>query len=322
MKIVVTGGAGFIGSCLIWKLNSEGLTDIIVVDHLDSSLKWRNLVGKEVRDYIDKDKFLVDLERNKFKGKFDAVIHMGACSSTIETNATYLMENNYMYSKRLAQWCLGQKVQFLYASSAATYGSGESGYSDEDKFTLKLKPLNMYGYSKQLFDLWLIENRLSEKVTGFKFFNVFGPNEYHKEIMRSVIAKNFESIVRNKKIALFKSYRNDYADGQQKRDFIYVKDAVNIVYYFLTHKSKKGIFNVGTGQARSWNDLAKAIFNALSLEPVIDYIDMPSEIKDKYQYFTQADLRKLKKAGYKQKFYTLEEAVKDYVGYLKNGSYL
>ncbi len=322
MKIVVTGGAGFIGSCLIWKLNSEGLTDIIVVDHLDSSLKWRNLVGKEVRDYIDKDKFLVDLERNKFKGKFDAVIHMGACSSTIETNATYLMENNYMYSKRLAQWCLGQKVQFLYASSAATYGSGESGYSDEDKFTLKLKPLNMYGYSKQLFDLWLIENRLSEKVTGFKFFNVFGPNEYHKEIMRSVIAKNFENIVKDKKIALFKSYRNDYADGQQKRDFIYVKDAVNIVYYFLTHKSKKGIFNVGTGQARSWNDLAKAIFNALSLEPVIEYIDMPPEIKDKYQYFTQADLRKLKKAGYKQKFYTLEEAVKDYVGYLKNGSYL
>ncbi|MFH0828383.1 MAG: ADP-glyceromanno-heptose 6-epimerase [Candidatus Omnitrophota bacterium] len=321
MRIVVTGGAGFIGSCLVRKLNSEGLTDIVVVDHLDSSQKWMNLAGKEVRDYIDKDKFLVDLENNKFKGKFDAIIHMGACSSTTETNSAYLMENNYMYSKRLAQWCLAQKTQFLYASSAATYGSGEFGYSDEDKAALKLKPLNMYGYSKQLFDLWLIKNRFSGKVTGFKFFNVFGPNEYHKEEMRSVIAKNFDSVVKEKKIRLFKSYKEDYAAGEQKRDFIYVKDAVNIVYYFLTHKSKKGIYNVGTGKARSWNDLAKAIFSALSLEPDIEYIDMPLEIRDKYQYFTQADLKKLRKAGYKQKFYTLEEAVKDYVGYLKDKSY-
>jgi ADP-L-glycero-D-manno-heptose 6-epimerase len=322
MRIVVTGGAGFIGSCLVWKLNSQGLTDIIVVDHLDSSRKWRNLVGKEVLDYIDKDKFLVDLEKNKFKGRLDAVIHMGACSSTLETNATYLMENNYMYSKRLAQWCLGQKVQFLYASSAATYGSGEFGYSDEDKFTLKLKPLNMYGYSKQLFDLWLIKNRLASKVVGFKFFNVFGPNEYHKEEMRSVIAKNFETIVKEKKIRLFKSYKKEYSDGQQKRDFIYVKDAVDIVYYFLEHKSKKGIFNVGSGNARSWNDLARAIFSALGIKPKIEYIEMPPEIRDKYQYFTQADLKKLKRAGCKHKFMSLEAAVKDYVGYLKDGSYL
>jgi len=322
MKIVVTGGAGFIGSCLIWKLNSEGLSDIIVVDHLDSSQKWRNLVGKEVQDYIDQDKFLPDLEKNKFKGKFDAVIHLGACSSTMETNAEYLMENNYSYSKRLAQWCLGQKIQFLYASSAAVYGSGELGYSDQDKFTLKLKPLNMYGYSKQLFDLWLIKNRLSHKVAGFKFFNVFGPNEYHKGIMRSVIAKNFDSVIKDKKICLFKSYRKDYADGGQKRDFIYVKDAVDIIYYFLTHKSKKGIFNVGTGKARSWNDLVKAMFSALALEPNIEYIEMPLEIREKYQYFTQADLRKLRKAGCKQKFYSLEEAVNDYVSYLREGSYL
>jgi ADP-L-glycero-D-manno-heptose 6-epimerase len=322
MRIIVTGGAGFIGSCLVWKLNSENLTDIIVVDRLDSSQKWRNLVGKEVRDYIDKDKFLVDLEKNKFKAKIDAVIHMGACASTTETNASYLMENNYMYSKRLAQWCLGEKVQFLYASSAATYGNGESGYSDEDKATLKLKPLNMYGYSKQLFDLWLIKNRLSGKVTGFKFFNVFGPNEYHKEEMRSVIAKNFESVVKEKKIRLFKSYRKDYADGQQKRDFVYIKDAVDIVYFFLKNKEKKGIYNVGTGKARSWNDLAKAMFDALSLKPQIEYFDMPPEIREKYQYFTQADLRKLKAAGCKHKFYSLEESVKDYVGYLKTGAYL
>jgi ADP-L-glycero-D-manno-heptose 6-epimerase len=322
MKIAVTGGAGFIGSCLVWKLNSQGLTDIIVVDHLDSSRKWRNLDGKGLRDCLDKDKFIVDLEKNKFKGKFDAVIHMGACSSTLETNAAYLMENNYMYSKRLAQWCLGQKVQFLYASSAATYGSGEFGYSDEDKATLKLKPLNLYGYSKQLFDLWLIKNRLSDKVTGFKFFNVFGPNEYHKDQMRSVIAKNFDSVIKEKKIRLFKSYLKDYADGEQQRDFIYVKDAVDIVYYFLEHKNKKGIFNVGSGKARSWNDLAKAMFGALSLKPDIEYIEIPRDLRDKYQYFTQADLRKLKKTGCKHKFYSLEEAVKDYVGYLKDGSYL
>jgi ADP-L-glycero-D-manno-heptose 6-epimerase len=322
MRIVVTGGAGFIGSCLIGKLNFEGLSDIIVVDHLDSSRKWRNLVGKEVLDYIDKDKFLVDLEKNKFKGKLDVVIHMGACSSTLETNATYLMENNYMYSKRLAQWCLAQKVQFLYASSAATYGNGELGYSDQDKATLKLKPLNMYGYSKQLFDLWLIKNRLSGKVAGFKFFNVFGPNEYHKEEMRSVIAKNFDAVVKEKKIRLFRSCRKDFSDGEQKRDFIYVKDAVDIVYYFLEHKNKRGIFNVGSGKARSWNDLAKAMFRALGLKPNIEYIDMPPEIRDKYQYFTQADLRKLKSTGCKHKFHSLEEAVKDYVGYLKDGSYL
>ncbi len=322
MKIVVTGGAGFIGSCLVWKLNSAGLSDIIVVDHLDSSRKWRNLAGKEVQDCVDKDKFILDLEKNKFKGKLDAVIHMGACSSTLETNLTYLMENNYMYSKRLAQWCLGARVQFLYASSAATYGNGDFGYSDDDKATLKLKPLNMYGYSKQLFDLWLIKNRLSNKVAGFKFFNVFGPNEYHKEEMRSVIAKNFDSVVKEKKIRLFRSYRNDFADGEQKRDFIYVKDAVDIVYYFLEHKSKKGIFNAGSGKARSWNDLAKAMFGALGLKPNIEYIDMPLEIRGKYQYFTQADLRKLKSTGFKHKFHSLEDAVKDYAGYLKDGSYL
>jgi ADP-L-glycero-D-manno-heptose 6-epimerase len=322
MRIVVTGGAGFIGSCLVWKLNSVGLTDIIVVDHLDSSRKWRNLAGKEVRDCVDKDKFILDLEKNKFKGKLDAVIHMGACSSTLETNLPYLIENNYMYSKRLCQWCLGKKVQFLYASSAATYGGGEFGYSDDDKATLKLKPLNMYGYSKQLFDLWLIKNRLSNKVAGFKFFNVFGPNEYHKEEMRSVIAKNFDSVVKEKKIRLFKSYRKGVADGEQKRDFIYVKDAVDIVYYFLEHKSKRGIFNVGTGKARSWKDLAKAMFGALGLKPDIEYIEMPLEIRSKYQYFTQADLGKLKKSGCKRKFMSLEDAVKDYVGYLQNGSYL
>ncbi|MDD5347314.1 MAG: ADP-glyceromanno-heptose 6-epimerase [Candidatus Omnitrophica bacterium] len=320
-KIVVTGGAGFIGSCIIAKLNAEAVNDIIVVDHLDSTPKWKNLVGKEVQDFVEKDTFLDDVERDKFKGKFDAIIHMGACTSTTETNAAYLMENNYLYSKRLAQWSLAHKVPFLYASSAATYGAGEFGYSDEDKNSLRLKPLNMYGYSKQLFDLWLIKNRCSAKVTGFKFFNVFGPNEYHKADMRSVIAKNFESLLRDRKIRLFKSYRRDYRNGEQKRDFIYIKDAVEVVYYFLTHPGKKGIYNVGSGRARTWNDLAKALFAALGLKPVIEYFDMPPALRDKYQYFTQADLRKLKKAGFKPGFHTLEAAIKDYAGYLKDHRY-
>ncbi|MCX7927467.1 MAG: ADP-glyceromanno-heptose 6-epimerase [Candidatus Omnitrophica bacterium] len=320
-KIVVTGGAGFIGSCIIARLNASSVKEIIVVDHLDATPKWKNLVGKEVEDFVDKDEFLVALERNKFHKKIDAIIHMGACTSTTETNASYLMENNYLYSKRLCQWAVAHKVLFLYASSAATYGAGELGFSDDDRITVKLKPLNIYGYSKQLFDLWVIKNRLINKVAGFKFFNVFGPNEYHKGDMRSVIAKSFDEVIQHKKIRLFKSYRKDYADGEQKRDFIYVKDAAEIVYYFLTHPAKKGIYNVGTGKARTWNDLARALFRALKSKPVIEYIDMPTALRDKYQYFTQADITKLRKVGYKSNFYSLEEAVKDYVSYLKTHSY-
>jgi len=322
MKIIVTGGAGFIGSCLIWKLNNRGINDIIVVDRLDSSEKWKNLVGKQVRDYIDKDKFLDCLEAGKLKSQADIILHMGACTSTTESDAAYLMENNYLYSQRLAKWALKQNIPFLYASSAATYGAGEFGYIDDDEITLKLKPLNLYGYSKQLFDGWLIQNRLSNKVAGFKFFNVFGPNEYHKDDMRSVISKVFDKASQGGKLKLFKSYKKEYADGEQKRDFIYVKDAIEIVCYFIEHPDKKGIFNVGTGIARSWNDVAKALFSALGLKPNIEYIEMPPEIRDKYQYFTQADLSKLKRTGLEHKFFTLEEAVKDYAGYLKGHSYL
>jgi ADP-L-glycero-D-manno-heptose 6-epimerase len=322
MRVVVTGGAGFIGSCFIWKLNSQGIEDIIVVDHRDTSEKWKNLVGKHVEDYIEKDKFLESLEANKLEGSFDFIVHMGACTSTTETDAAYLMENNYLYSQRLAKWALAQNIPFLYASSAATYGAGELGYSDEDEITLKLKPLNLYGYSKQLFDLWVVQNRLSDKVAGFKFFNVFGPNEYHKQDMRSVITKVFDEVIKGQKFRLFKSYKKEYADGEQKRDFIYIKDAIEIVYYFIEHPDKKGIFNIGTGVARSWNDIAKALFSALRLKPNIEYIDMPQEIRDKYQYFTQADLSKLKKTAINHKFFGLEGAVKDYVGYLKDHSYL
>jgi ADP-L-glycero-D-manno-heptose 6-epimerase len=322
MRVIVTGGAGFIGSCLIHKLNSAGITNIIVVDHLDDSLKWKNLVGKSIEDYIAKEKFLDALESAKLKSPFDFIIHMGACSSTTETNGEYLMENNYLYSKRLAKWALARKVPFLYASSAATYGDGSLGYSDDDQVSLGLKPLNLYGYSKQLFDLWLIKNGLTAQVTGFKFFNVFGPNEYHKDNMRSVIAKVFDGVSRGERMRLFRSYVKEYPDGEQKRDFIYVKDAVDIVYYFMEHPDKHGIFNVGTGNARSWNDLARGLFAALGKPEQIEYIDMPGQIRDKYQYFTQADLSKLTKAGYTRKFYPLEEAIADYSGYLKNQSYL
>lgn len=322
MRVIVTGGAGFIGSCMIHKLNERGINDIIVVDHLDETLKWKNLVGKSIEDYIAKEKFLDALESAKLKAPFDFIVHMGACSSTTETDGEYLMENNYIYSKRLAKWALAKNVPFLYASSAATYGDGSLGYSDEDEVSLSLRPLNLYGYSKQLFDLWLIRNGLTSKVTGFKFFNVFGPNEYHKDNMRSVIAKVFDGVSRGEKMRLFRSYVEQYPDGEQKRDFVYVKDAVDIVYYFMEHPDKKGIFNVGTGKARSWNDLARGIFAAVGRPAQIEYIDMPEQIRDKYQYFTQADLSKLRNAGYSKQFRSLEESISDYAGYLKNNSYL
>ncbi len=322
MKIVVTGGAGFIGSCLVWKLNSEGIDDIIVVDNLGSTDKWKNLIGKKIEDYIEKDKFLDYLESGKLKPGIDTILHMGACSSTTEKDASYLIENNYIYSKKLCQWALKNKVRFLYASSAATYGNGECGYSDDDKSALKLRPLNMYGFSKHLFDLWLIKHGLNKKVTGFKFFNVFGANEYHKQEMRSVICKVYDKVSTGAKFRLFKSYRKDYPDGGQKRDFVYIKDAVEVVNYFFKNPAKTGIFNLGTGQARTWNDLASALFSALKMKPNIEYIDMPADLRDKYQYYTQADMAKLRKAGCKHKFFSLEDAIKDYSLYLKDHAYL
>jgi ADP-L-glycero-D-manno-heptose 6-epimerase len=320
MKIVVTGAAGFIGSCLIGKLNAESITDIAVVDAA-ALRNSKNLAGKKIEDYVDKADFLRLLESGKIHTP-EVVVHMGACSSTFEVDAAYLKENNYMYTKRLAEWCLFNDVPFLYASSAATYGAGELGYSDSDEISLQLKPLNEYGRSKQMFDLWAIRNGFADKITGFKFFNVFGPNEYHKKEMRSVICTSFATVRDDKKISLFKSYRTDFSDGEQKRDFIYVKDAVALVYHFILNPGIKGIFNIGSGCARSWNDVAKALFSALGIEPSIEYIDMPQELRKNYQYFTQADLTKLRRAGINHTFFTLEDAVKDYAGYLKDNSYL
>jgi len=322
MKILLTGGAGFIGSCMLWRLNTAGIKDIIVVDHLGESSKWKNLVGKHFEDYFEKDKFLNYLETGKLNRKIDTVIHLGACTSTTEQNATYMMENNYVYSRRLAEWALKNRKRFLYASSGATYGAGEIGYSDRDDVTPKLKPLNVYGYSKHLFDLWTLKNNLEKEFVGFKFFNVFGPNENHKDDMRSMVNKGYQQIKATGKIRLFKSHKPEYKDGGQKRDFVYVKDAIELVYHFMEHPGKRGIFNIGTGEAKTWNDLGNALFLALGMKPRIEYFDMPQVLKGKYQYFTEADLEKLRQKGCNHKFFTLNDAVKDYVSFLEKDTYL
>ncbi|MFH1304840.1 MAG: ADP-glyceromanno-heptose 6-epimerase [Candidatus Omnitrophota bacterium] len=319
--IILTGGAGFIGSCFLKKLNDESIREIIVVDHLDSSEKWRNLLGKRFLDYIQKDDFLSLAEAHKIP-KPTHVVHMGACSSTILSDAGYYIKNNYEYSKRLAEWTLTHNASFLYASSAATYGDGSCGYSDSDENTRRLRPLNMYGYSKQLFDLWVLDNKISNSVTGLKFFNVFGPNEYHKDEMKSVICKAFPRVRDEGKIRLFKSCREDHADGEQKRDFIYIKDAVDAMYYFFKDPSKTGIFNLGTSHAESWNALAHAMFEAVGQKGVIEYVEMPVELIKNYQYFTQADMSKARDAGCNVKFRPLQDAVKDYAAYLTDSSYL
>lgn len=322
MKVLLTGGAGFIGSCMLWKLNAKGITDIIVVDHLGASEKWKNLVGKQFEDYFEKDKFLDYLEAGRLNRKIDLVIHFGACTSTTERNATYMMENNYVYSRRIADWALKNKKRFLYASSGATYGAGEMGYSDRDDVTPKLAPLNVYGYSKHLFDLWVLKNNLQNEFVGFKFFNVYGPNEGHKDDMRSMVNKGYQQIKKTGKIRLFKSHKPEYTDGGQKRDFIYVKDAIRLVYHFIEHPEKRGIFNIGTGKAQTWNELAGAIFLALGMKPRIEYFDMPEALRGKYQYFTEANLEKLRQSGCEYKFFSLNDAVKDYVGFLEKGTYL
>ncbi len=311
MKYIVTGGAGFIGSAIVWYLNKLGINEIIIVDKLGKTEKWQNLKNLKFEDYIDKDEFINLIEKNIFS-KIDTIFHLGACSSTTEKDADYLIYNNYKYTQKLCEWALKKEIFFIYASSAATYGDGNFGFSDREEIIPKLRPLNMYAYSKQLFDLWALRNNLFDKITGLKYFNVFGPNEYHKEDMRSVVVKSYEQIKLTGKVKLFKSHKREYKDGWQLRDFIYIKDAVKMTI-FLFENRICGIFNIGTGKARSFYDLVKNIFEALNLPINIEYIDMPKDIREKYQYFTQADMKKLKSKGYKKKLYSLEEGIKDYV---------
>jgi ADP-L-glycero-D-manno-heptose 6-epimerase len=319
--IVVTGGAGFIGSAMISKLNEKGRDDILVVDNLGSTEKWKNLAGKKFADYMHKDAFLKAVDSGTFPhGEFDAIIHLGACSSTTERDVDYLMQNNYYYTKRLADYATWSDVRFIYASSAATYGNGEHGFSDDDAVTPLLRPLNPYGYSKQIFDLWAMRNGLLGQIAGIKFFNVFGPNEYHKGEMKSLVVKAYRQIMDTGKVRLFKSHRDDYKDGEQVRDFVYVKDCTEILWQLVENKDMNGIFNLGTGKARSWNDLANAIFAALGKEPSIEYIDMPESIRNAYQYHTEAPMSKLKSKGLPVEFRPLEDSVRDYVtNYLHRG---
>jgi ADP-L-glycero-D-manno-heptose 6-epimerase len=305
----ITGGAGFIGSALLWKLNEEGMSDLLVVDREENPGQNRNLRKRRFADYLEADDFTMKLLAGKFS-KIEGIVHMGACSSTTETNQAYLTRNNYEYTKALALWALSKKVPFIYASSAATYGDGGFGYTTDDATTKKLKPLNLYGNSKQQFDLWALREGVLKNLVGIKFFNVYGPNEYHKGDMRSVVAKSYEQIKAGGKIRLFKSYRSDYKDGEQERDFLYVKDAVNVVYEFMQSGKGGGLYNLGSGQARNWNDLAKAVFTGLGKKPEIEYIEMPETLRPRYQYHTQADMSWRKG---KAKFMTLEEGVTDYV---------
>ncbi len=309
---IVTGGAGFIGSAILWKLNAEGINDILVVDDLGQSDKWKNLVNRRYTDYIHKSAFLPMLTGGKFD-RIDAVIHMGACSSTTERDADFLMENNFHYSTTLAEYALHNHIRMINASSAATYGDGSQGFSDNRKTMLNLKPLNMYGYSKQLFDLWALRKGALNDIASLKFFNVFGPNEYHKDDMCSMVFRGFNQIRETGCLQLFKSYRPEYRDGGQRRDFVYVKDCVEVMWWLLEHPDANGVFNVGTGKDRSWNGLAAALFNAMGLDPNIEYIPMPDTLQDRYQYYTRAEMESLDQTGCPVSFTSLETAVSDYV---------
>jgi ADP-L-glycero-D-manno-heptose 6-epimerase len=308
--IIVTGAAGFIGSCIVSGLNKNGITDILAVDVLGSDDKWKNLRNLNFYDYLDRDKLFEYL--NSASG-IEAIIHMGACSATTETDTNFLMENNYRYTLRLAEYCIEKNIKFIYASSAATYGDGSQGSDDDESRLRLLKPMNMYGYSKHLFDLKAQREGWLDTITGLKFYNVYGPNEYHKGDMTSVVYKAFNQIRENGYVKLFKSHQPDFKDGEQKRDFIYVMDAVNIVLYFLKNKNLTGIYNVGSGKSRMFKDLVSATFNAMGKEVNIKYIDMPHEIRDRYQYFTEAKMDKLIQSGYNEKMYSLENGITDYV---------
>ena len=312
-RVIVTGGAGFIASVLVWELNRRGCTDIVVADYQPPQKKQGNLAGLQFTDYVDPSDLPGWLASGSL-GKLDFIFHLGACSSTTETNEKYLRANNYEYSRKLAEWALQQGVRFVYASSAATYGDGSAGMDDMDMSRLeRLRPLNLYGQSKQWMDLHAWKHGWLDKIIGLKYFNVFGPNENHKGDMRSVVCKSYAQALDSGVIHLFKSYRPEFGDGEQRRDFLYVKDAVAMTLHLAANPAANGIFNIGSGKMHTWNQLARAVFAALGREARIEYVEMPETIRDKYQYSTQADIRKLLSTGYAQPITSLENAVQDYV---------
>jgi len=310
--IVITGGAGMIGSMIAWQLNQEGRDDLIIVDRQKHAEQWQNLCHRRYEEYLDKEELLPWLEAG---AELDAVIHMGAISATTERDWNRLLEDNIRYSQGLWQWCTDNGVPFLYASSAATYGGGEQGYNDVS--IDNLRPLNAYGYSKHFFDQWALRQAADGNApplwAGFKFFNVYGPNEYHKERMASVALHTYNQFLASGTVKLFKSDRPEVEDGMQLRDFVYVKDAASVVAWFLQGKGESGIYNIGTGQARAFKDLATAVMASAGGTPNITWIDMPDDLKGKYQYYTQASMEKLRAIGYDKPFHTLEEGVRDYV---------
>jgi len=318
MKYIITGGAGFIGSCIVRTLNDAGYDNIVIVDDIASTEKWKNMRNKKISEYIHKDKFLTILPNLR---DVSAIIHMGACSSTTEKNFDYLYKNNYEYTKKLWEYCTEKNIKFLYASSAATYGDGSLGFDDKTDIK-KFMPLNGYGYSKQLFDLWAEkQTKCPLQHVGMKFFNVYGPNEYCKGTMASVIFHSFNSVMKDGKISLFKSYWDVFSDGEQRRDFVYVKDICDVMLFFLEHQKINGLFNLGTGHAETFNTLATSVFKALGRKPNIEYIEMPESLRPKYQYFTEAKIEKLREIGYSKPFTALEDGTKDYVQNYLCGDY-
>lgn len=317
-RVLVTGGAGFIGSALVWGLNARDIDEIVIADRLGTTDKWRNLAPLRFEDYIEAEDLLPRLASGAL-GHFDTVLHMGACSSTLERDATYLIHNNFEYTKALAQWALKHDSRFVYASSAATYGDGALGMNDYlvgDELSW-LRPLNAYGYSKQLFDQHAMKHRVLDRIVGLKFFNVFGPNEGHKGEMRSLVHKAYEQVRDTGRVKLFKSYKPEYKDGEQQRDFVYVKDVVDMTLHLATHSTASGLFNLGSGAAHTWLELTGALFAAMGREPVIDFIEMPESMRDRYQYYTKADVDKLRATGYAALRTPLSDAVADYVRYLQ-----
>ena len=324
-RILVTGGAGFIGSALVWALNRRGCTDLVITDFSGPEGKRRNLAPLKFAEFVEADAFRRRLAQSPGAfGRFTAVFHLGACSSTTERDVAYLADNNTAYTAELAAWALAQDARFIYASSAATYGDGSQGMDDRDENLARLHPLNPYGDSKHRFDLQAQRAGWLPHIAGLKYFNVFGPNEDHKEDMRSVVHKACGQIQATGQVQLFKSHRPDYRDGEQKRDFLYVKDAVEMTLHFAEGGVRAGgLYNLGSGEAHTWLSLVRAVFAALGREPRIEFIEMPATLRDKYQYFTQADISKLRASGYARPVTPLAEAVRDYVqNYLAPGKRL
>lgn len=322
-RVLVTGGAGFIGSALVWELNRRGCSNVVIADSAPQADRSRNLRALHFTDYLEPFAALTALQSGAL-GKFDFIFHLGACSSTLENDFHFLRRNNFGFSRDLAAVALANKTRFLYASSAATYGDGSAGMDDSDPRLLKnLRPLNFYATSKQMMDLHAWQYGWLDRLVALKYFNVFGPNETYKANMQSLVCKSFAQLMRTGSIQLFKSYRPEYRDGDQKRDFLYVKDAAAMTLHLAASPAANGIFNLGSGEAHSWNELARALFAALGREPRIEYIEMPDAIRPMYQYFTQANISKLRAAGYSAPITPLDEAVRDYVvNYLVPGASL